>query len=346
MEQNVSKAQRVTLKLIAERAGVDVSTVSRALSGSKRVKSETMEEIQKLAHQLNYRPNELARGLVTQKTSTVGVIVPEVSNSFYSGVLMSIEKELTAGGYSMILGLSHYRTETEQHCLDLFLSKRVDGLISFSTILLGQGEYSGLGSTVPAVLVDFKDSAQDVDLVASDNAYGVQLAVDHLVALGHQKIAFVTDDVTTGARLRAFQAHTQRHGLECSQFVVQVEKKYEEGGYSSIGRLFQGGELPTAVFFANDYMALGGLKALEERGFSVPGDVSVIGFDDSTLLDYLVRSITTVRQPKHLLGERAAKLLLRRMEEAGEGISGPRERVIITPELIVRDSTGPCRTED
>lgn len=330
-------AEKVTLKYIAERAGVDVSTVSRALNGSKRVKIETRDEICQIANELQYRPNELARGLVTHKTRTVGVIVPEVSNSFYSGVLMSIEKELTACGYAMILGLSHYQPETERHCLDLFLSKRVDGLISFSTMICG------VGTTVPAVLVDFKDSANDMDLVASDNAYGVQLAVDHLVSLGHKRIAYVTDDVTTGARLRAFQEKTQKHGLLCDQYIVETKKKYEEGGYNSIEKLFQKDPAPTAVFFANDYMALGGLKALEERGLRVPNDVSVIGFDDSTMLDYLLRSITTIKQPKHFLGERAAKLLIQRMHEAEVGTSSPRERVIITPELVVRDSTGPCR---
>lgn len=333
--------ERTTMKSIAEKAGVDVSTVSRALSGNKRIKTETREEINRLARKLNYRPNELARGLVTQKTSTIGVIVPEISNSFYAGVLMSIEKVLSAEGYSMILGLSHYQTEMERHYLDLFISKRVDGLICFSNILIGDASYPQLAS-YPAVLVDFKDSVQNVDLVASDNHYGVRLALEHLISLGHKKIAFVTDDMTTSARLQAYRAYMGQHGLICDPFIVYAKQHYEEGGYHSIQTLLSLQERPTAVLFTNDYMALGALKAAKEQNVSVPEDISVVGFDDSTLLDYLIHSITTVRQPKHLLGERAARLLLQRIEG---GMDHPKERVIITPELIVRNSTGPCPKE-
>jgi len=336
--------RRVNMKLIASIVGVDVSTVSRALNGSRRVKVETREAILTIARELNYRPNELARGLVTRKTNTIGIIVPEISNSFYAGVLMAIEKVLTAEGYSMILGLSHYETRAEKHYLDLFLSKKVDGLIFFSSIFLHLDKYSDLAETVPAVLVDFKDTTQNVDLIASDNIYGVKLVLDYLVSLGHRNIAFITDNVTTGDRLRAFKLYTKEYGLNCSDYIVHSEIKYEEGGYKSIEKLLSTGLIPTAVFCANDYMALGALKAIVENGLSVPEDISVVGFDDSTLLGFLIRSITTVRQPKYLLGEQAAKLLIRRIKENdGTGFFVPREKVVIKPELIIRDSTGPCK---
>lgn len=330
------------MKYIAELIGVDTSTVSRALSGSKRVKPQTKEAIIKLAEELDYHPNELARGLVTRRTNTIGIIVPEVSNSFYSSILMSIEKVLTSGNYSMILGLSHYESQKEKDYFDLFLSKNVDGLISFSTIFLGNKHL--IEDNFPMVLVDFKDSTQNVDLIASDNIYGIKLGIDHLVSLGHRNIAFITDEVTTSERLRAFKMITTQYGLNCSDYIVLSKIKYEEGGFQGVEKLLRAGVIPTAIFCANDYMALGALQAIELNGLSVPDDVSIVGFDDSTILNYLIRSVTTVRQPKHQLGEQAAKLLIQRIKEKELGkTSLEKKKIILKPELVIRKSTSICR---
>lgn len=328
---------RVTLKTIAERAGVNVSTVSRALNTGDRVNSETAAKIRQIAETLNYHPNELARSLVMNKSFTVGIVLPEVSNAFFAEVLMAIEKELVECGYSIILGLSHHQEEAARRCQEMLAAKHVDGLIAFST------ELSDAVSHLPAVLVDCNDSLQNVDLVAADNAYGVQLALEHLISFGHKRIAYVTDSVTTMARQHAFLSITSRRGLHCEEYIVKTKNLYEAGGYESIEPLFEKELAPTAILCANDYMAIGCIKALFDRGISVPQDVSVIGFDDSTLLDYLPHSITTIRQPKQIIGQRAARLLVQRMNEYEVGNKTPRERVIITPELILRDSTSICK---
>lgn len=335
---------KVTIKQIAQLANVDVSTVSRALSGSNRVKYETRQEIMQIAERLNYRPNSLARSLVNGRTQSIGVVLPEISNSFYAGVISSLEPVMVAAGYSILLGLSHYDSNIQNSCLELFDAKMVDGIIIFPGIsgkLWAKGCIKRLRA--PVVMLDYDADESRTDIVASDHIAGVRLGVEYLVGLGHKRIAFVTDDVTTNERLEAFVDSTRRHGLDVSDHIIRSEVKYERGGYESVQRLFTGENPPTAVFCANDYMGIGVMKALSERGLRVPEDVSVMGFDDSTLMNYLQCPLTTIRQHKHRLGEEAGKLLLERMSAIARGEESPYTKITIQPELVVRSSTGPCR---
>ncbi len=335
--------RRVNLKRIAQKAGVDVSTVSRALSGSSRVKTETREQIVRLAQELDYRPNALARGLVTSRTRTIGIVVPEIKNAFYAGILTAAEQTLTQAGYSMLLGLSHYAAAEEKNCLDLFLSRSVDGLIVFSGELPQLVDYWRRATDSPLVMMDYKFDAMQTDVVTCDNARGVELGVEHLTALGHRDIAFVTDEVTAGIRLNAFLAAMSARGLNGGGHVLCSPVKYEQGGYEAAMQLMSADSPPTAIFCMNDYMALGALKALSDLDLSVPEDVSVVGFDDSTLLDYLVQSLTTVRQPKYSMGEKAAAILLSRIgEQERKNHPEPIQKLLLQPELVVRGTTGPC----
>lgn len=335
---------KVTIKQIAQMANVDVSTVSRALSGSNRVKYETRQEILEIAEKLNYRPNSLARSLVNGKTQSIGVVLPEISNSFYAGVISSLEKVMVAAGYSILLGLSHYDSDIENSCLELFDAKMVDGIVIFSGISERLWtEDCNKRLRAPVVMLDYGADESRADIVASDHIAGVRLGVEYLVGLGHKRIAFVTDDVTTNERLEAFVDSTCRHGLNVSDYIIRSEIKYELGGYETVQRLFSGENPPTAVFCANDYIGIGVMKGLFERGLRIPEDVSVMGFDDSTLMNYLQCPLTTIRQHKHRLGEEAGKLLLKRMLEIERGEKTPYTRITIQPELVVRSSTGPCR---
>ena len=331
MERN-----RVNLKAIAQKAGVDVSTVSRALNGSPRVKPDTRERIKELAEEMGYFPNALARGLVTSKSKTIGVVTPSIKNPYYASVLASAETVLTNAGYSLLLGVSHYSQKDELEIINLFLSRSVDGLILFS------GEYSGIASlwknatNSPMVLVDRRSDDHQVDIVTCDVTLGVKLVVDHLADLGHKRIAYITNTVTSEERTHAFHRFTAEKGLNCEGLFACTEERYEPGGYEGACELLKRKDRPTAIFCANDYMAIGAMKALKESGLSVPEDVSVVGFDDSTLLNYLFNSLTTVRQPKQQLGERAASILLGRLAGTDSVFY---QQVVLTPELVIRNST-------
>ena len=332
----------VNLKEIAQKAGVNVSTVSRALNGSNRVKSETRDAITRLARDLGYRPNALARGLVTCRTRSIGIVVPEIKNAFYAEILTAAEYTLTRAGYSMLLGLSHYAASEEKMCLDLFLTRSVDGLVVFSGVLPGIADYWMRATDSPMIMIDNKYDSPQTDVVACDHARGVKLGVEHLTGLGHREIAFVTDEVTIETRYDAFLSSMAEKGLDGERHIVRSSIKYERGGYEAAEKLFSGASTPTAIFCMNDYMALGAIKALADQGLSSPEDVSVMGFDDSTLLEYLTQSLTTIRQSKRIMGETAADILLERIgERENIGQPSPVRRLLLQPELVVRGTTGP-----
>lgn len=335
---------KVGIKQIAQIANVDASTVSRALSGSSRVKFETRQEILEIAEKLNYRPNSLARGLVSGKTHSIGVVLPEISNSFYAGVISSLETVVAAAGYSILLGLSHYDRDLESSCVDLFEAKMVDGIVLFSVTSAKEKIWTEerlRRMRAPMIMLDYGMDVRNVDVVASDHIAGVHLGVEYLVKLGHKRIAFVTDGVTTNERLDAFITYTRYYGLDVSNYIVRSDVKYEQGGYNAVQQLFNADTTPTAVFCANDYMCIGVMKALYDRGLRIPEDVSVMGFDDSTLMNYLQCPPTTIRQHKHRLGKEAGRLLLKRMAEDGRREDNSYAKITIQPELVVRNTTGP-----
>lgn len=338
--------RRVGIRQIAEMANVDISTVSRALSGSNRVNPKTRQYILGIANEMHYKPNALARGLVCGKTQSVGIIVPEISNTFYVDVVSSLEKVLSGEGYSILLGLSHYDAAAERECVNLFETKMVDGMILFSGNENEKTRESSLkGLNIPLVIMDYGIGVQNADVVASNHIIGVKLGVDYLVeTLGHRRIAFVTDNVTTTEREDAFRIYTKERGLKTDQFIIRTTEKYEKGGYEAVQLLFDAPDTPTAIFCTNDYKAIGVMKALKDRGLRIPEDVSVMGFDDATLLNYLDCPLTTIRQHKHRLGEEAGRILLQRMnsDREDDGQDDSFVNITIRPELVIRSSTGPA----
>ena len=333
---------RVGIKDIAEIANVDVSTVSRALAGSNRVNPNTSKRILEIANQLDYRPNTLAKSLVAGKSQTVGIIIPEINNTFYAGVVSSIEKVLTAEGYSMILSLSHYKPEEEQHCLELLDSKCVDGIICFGALIAQQQTKL----TIPCVQLDIASEFPDQDVVSSNHILGVKIGLEYLFSLGHTRIAFVTNVFTTQDRRNAYSIYMRERGYEDRVYIFQGDIKNEKGGYIAAKDLVGGENPPTALFCANDYIAIGAIKALRDLGLQVPQDVSVLGFDDSEMLDYLDCALTSIRQHKHELGEQAARILVMRMREKEQKAKkNPLMNISLKPELVKRNSCAPCKNK-
>jgi DNA-binding LacI/PurR family transcriptional regulator len=327
----------ISLKEIAKVAGVDVSTVSRALSDSPRVRLETKEKIKKLAEEYNYIPDDIARGLVGKKTLTVGIIIPEFINTFYAEIIEGMESVLSSDGYTMLFGKTGFQSKNEMRYLDTFMRKRVDGIIACSVSKEFLNHTVKQQKNIPIVLVDAYNCSADFDSVSIDNAYGVQCVVEHLLQLGHKQFGFIGDRIVTSERLLTYNRILKQYGVPVREEYISIgDERYERGGYLRMQELLNLKVKPTAVFAVTDNMAIGAVHAVKEAKLRVPEDISIVGFDDIMVSSYLEIPLTTVLQPKFEMGRISAGLILDRMNDANNKF---KQQIVIKPELIVRNTT-------
>jgi LacI family transcriptional regulator, galactose operon repressor len=322
---------------VARAANVSVGTVSNVVSGARNVRPETRARVERAIAELGFRPNTIARALIRRRTQTVGMVIPDVTNPFFSDLIWEVERALAEAGYAVVFGNSANDPARERRYLEAFLSRRVDALVVVVTAGGDLDLVRSLAAEVPTVFVD-RLVPPEVESVVGDNGAGMALVVDHLVGLGHTRIALVNGDEgleTTHAREAGVEAALARHGLEltarsCGAFTL-------ESGEEQARRLLAGGDA-TAVVAANDLLAMGVLAAAARAGLDVPGDVSVSGYDDIAYAAFTSPPLTTVRQPARAMGEETVRLLLARLE----GDEAAPRRVVVEPELRVRGSTGPA----
>lgn len=336
------------MKTIAERVGVSKTTVHRALSNVGRISPDTREKILKVALELDYRPNNLARGLRSQKSATVGLIVIGLTNSFYSTILEGAESVASNSGYSILIARSEGRPSRELQHLNVLREKRVDGIMvapahpTQNTDLYLKLKEIG----IPFVFIDRYMPSIETDFVTTDNYMGGYLAGKHLVSLGRKKIAFAgvpgNEMMSTSVsdRLRGLSTALDEAGLKVQALLgsdLPSFRPQEAFAAASVEKyLGQGGELD-AVFGCNDNTAIGAITGLRRMGRSVPADVSVVGFDDLEISPYVQPALTTVRQPAWQIGEEAVRLLLERISGPADA---PRQHVLLPPSLVIRDSCG------
>ena len=264
-----------SLKELAKLAGVDISTVSRALRDSPRVKPQTKELIKRLAEKYDYVPDDLARGLVGKRTYTIGVIVPEFINTFYAEIIEGIEIVLGREGYTILFGKSGFDCKTELEYYRTFLRKRVDGVIGCSISEEFLNKINMINHEIPLVLADSYTANTDFDNVTVDNSFGVLCIIEHLVKLGHSRIGFIGDRIVTQERLTSYKKALEHHNITPSEEYIRIsQERYEQGGFLRMKELLSLPERPTAVFAVTDNMAIGAMRAAFEMGFSVPNDVS------------------------------------------------------------------------
>lgn len=314
-----------------------MGTVSNVVSGARSVRPETRARVERAIAELGFRPNTIARALIRRRTQTVGMVIPDVTNPFFSDLIWEVERALTDADYAVVFGNSANDPGRERRYLEAFLSRRVDALVVVVTAGADLDFVRGLAAEVPTVFVD-RLVPTDVESVVGDNDAGMALVVDHLVGLGHRHLALVNGDAgleTARRREAGVDAALARHGLELtarSNGTFTLESGDEQGR-----RLFDGEARPAAVVAANDLLAMGVLAAAARSGLAVPGDVSVTGYDDIVYAAFTSPPLTTVRQPARAMGEQTVRLLLARL--AGDE-SAP-NRVVVEPELRARASTGP-----
>jgi len=335
---------RVSIKDIAKAAGVSHSTVSRALSDSPLVSDETKARIQRLAKEMGYSPDSLARSLVTRQTRTVGVVVTTIADPFIAEVVQGIEATAQDHGYTVILCSSGEAPEREIAAVETLRSKRVDGVIVTSSrigaLYLEHLERIG----VPIVLINNlnEDSGRYTFTVTVDNRHGGHLATRHLIDLGHRRIAYVTapaDHSSDLDRLTGYQQALSEAGLEPDPALIIPGNGRADGGERALEILRALDTPPAAVFCYNDMTAVGLMTAARGAGLSVPQDLAVAGFDDIPFARYCHPPLTTIAQPKIDMGQLAMKMALSLMTIGDESAKEELSNIVVQGELIVRAST-------
>jgi LacI family transcriptional regulator len=328
-----TRRARTTLADVAARAGVSTSSVSRHLKGMPVMGGEA---IAAAMAELDYRPSALARSLKSGRTTTIGLVVPDVTNPFFAGVVKGAESVAQGTGYNLVLCNTDESADREHDVLST-IRDRIDGLLLAPARDDAETSESLAALGVPVVLVDRTlPDPGEADAVLIDNAGGAVAAARLLVELGHRRIAFVSGpvDTTPGAeRHAAFLAECDAAGVDVA---VELADFKERGGYQAALRLFAGADPPTAAFAANNLMTVGLLRALRDLGLAVPRTVSVVGFDDHLLADLVDPPLTVVDRDMENQGAVAMRMLLARL--SGE-VSGPGRTVRLDTRLVRRAST-------
>lgn len=315
------------------------SLVSLVMRGSSSVSERRREAVLKAARELGYRPNELARGLVQRRTQTIGVLLSDLHNPFFAETVDGIKDEAGSSSYGTLLGTGNRDPEREVEAVRTLLERQTDGIVLLSP-RIPTDYLNEVAASTPTVLVGRRceDGERTLDCVVNDDFAGAVIAVEHLVELGHRRVAHVSGGAGAGAsdRLRGYEHAMLRLGLEHHVFVAPGEYT-EKGGYDGARLVLAQEPRPTAIFAANDLAALGMLTALGEAGLSVPEDVSLVGYDNTYLAALGSISLTSVDQPRHEMGVLAARLLLERIES---GRTEPRLEVL-KPNLVARSTSTP-----
>jgi LacI family transcriptional regulator len=328
-----------TMKDIAKRAKVSVITVSRALNNRHDINPETKKRILKIAHDLNYTADQLARGLVTRKTKTIGVLVPDNVDSFYAAVVQGIGDECRERGYGIFLWNTHDSADKELEYLRQAREKRTDGILLYPV----QADTRYLDvlkqSSTPIVFLNRHTDDPLFDHVMNDNLHGAYLAVQHLIQKGHRRIAYVCgkpNSSTGQERIAGCRKAINEAGWPSDSLDLLFCEESIESSYRLVKDLVAREKPPSALFMWDDRLAVSAIKAVREAGLRIPADVAVVGYDDIEIAAYLYPPLTTVRQPSHQIGEAAARILLNKLESE---IMPPPQKIVLKPELVIRETT-------
>ncbi len=331
----------MTMKEVAERAGVSASTVSHVLNGTRKVSDETRERVILAIEELGYRPNLLARSFRTRRTFTLGLLISDIQNPFFTSVVRGVEDVALSRGYHVFLCNTDEDIEREDEYVSELTRKRVDGLIIASAAPRYDCARWPKEKVAPFVFMDREIEGVEADAVRVDNRLGMKLIAEHLVDLGHKKIGLISGPLEKASgheRYEGLKAALLQMGLELDDSLVRFGDFRVESGRKGATELLGLPEPPTALVVANNQMTLGALLAIKELGLVIPKDVSVVGFDEMEWAPLADPPLTTVAQPTYEMGTKAARMLLDRIENELDG--APR-RILLEPQLVVRYSTSP-----
>lgn len=331
----------ITIKEIARLAEVSTATVSMILNKKdQNISPATREKILAIAEEHNYIPNSAARSLVTRKTNTLGLILPDITNPFFPEIARGAEDKASEARCSIILCNTDDNLRQEEKYIKILTERMVDGII-FAHAADIEETLSGLSkSKLPVVLIDRDYRNENIKgRVVVDNESGSYSGVNHLIQRGYKKILYIGGQLITQTakdRLAGYKKALIENGLKFNESYVKTGFYRSEWGYQAIDLFLREGIDFDAVFCGNDMIAFGAMKKLKEKGIRIPEDVGVIGFDDIYVSSMMEPSLTTVKQPNYEMGYRAVELLLNVLENKTEDLN---TKIVLNTELIVRNST-------
>ena len=325
------------MQQVAERAGVSTALVSLVMRGAPNVSDKRRALVHQAAEELGYRPNVLARNLASRRTRTLGVVVNDLHNSFFTEMVDGIQTTAAANNYRVLIGNGQHSRRGEADAIETFLQLRVDGLILAGPVVT-EGEMETAARSAAVVAIGRSARSRKIDTVNCDDLLGARLAVEHLASLGHRRISHIDGGSGAGARgrLRGYKATMTELGL--GKYIAVAKGDFSEsGGYNGAGELLSLHERPTAMFVANDLSAAGALDRVEDAGLDVPSDMSIVGYDNTGLAAMHHLSLTTINQPRGEFGRIAAELVLDRLDNDRSAAI----HHVIAPTLVVRRTSGP-----
>ena len=333
------KRSSITMRDVAKKARVSISTVSHVINETRVVEKSTRKKVIKAMDELNYHPNVLAQSLRRKKTNTIAFIVSNLTNPYYPEAIRGVEEEFSKVGYSVIVGNADGNIQKEQELITLLYGKQVDGFIICTSGGENQSIHFLIQRHVPVVLFDRKIDGVKLSAAVVDNAGGAQALVEHLISIGHKNIGIITGSLRTYTgkeRLQGYLNALSQHEIpQQDQFIKEGDFKLPSG-YTNTIELLELSSPPTALFVCNNRMGLGAIQALRDKGLQYPRDIGLAIFDDLPWLEYMNPSITAVEQPIFELGKVAAQLLLERINTK----SNKCKEVMLPVELKIRHSAG------
>lgn len=333
-----------TIKDIAKRVGVSTATVSHVINKTRFVSEGLKQKILQAIQELNYQPNAIARSLVKRKTHTIGIIISDIMNPFYTAIVRGIEDVTYKSGYNVMLCNTDEDPEKERLYVQVLLEKRIDGLAISTAFRDGIHPLLPQLKMIPLVNIVRKMKGLSADAVMGDNIGGAYKAIEHLIELGHRRIGIISgpSGLSSGAeRLKGCKEAFEDHRLTIDHGLIKFGDFKKESGYHLTKEIFLRSDPPTAIFVTNNQMTIGALSALNELKMRIPEDISLISFDDMEWYSFLNPPITTVEHSPYLMGKKAGELLLQRISKKRK----KPKKVLFQSNLIIRKSTSPVSKE-
>jgi LacI family transcriptional regulator len=342
MQNEEKKSNTPTIVDVARESGVSYSTVSRVLNGYEFVKPATREKVLDAAERLGYVPNQQARRLAGGRSNIIGVLVPGLDNSYIGEVIRGIDEELAKSDYDLMIYTTHRQRGKETKYVSSIVNGLTDGLLLIVPLVPTTYLDALHERGYPYVLIDQADTTGLSAIVNATNWQGAYEATQYLINLGHRRIGFITGLMGLSSaveRLEGYRAALSDHDIPVRSELIVEGDFWSDGGYAAAEQLLSLSEVPTAIFASNDLSAFGAMEAIRERGFRIPEDISLVGFDDIPQASIVYPKLTTVRQPLDQMGRVAAKMLLEHIENPERSL----RRVTLSTHLIIRDTCQPLK---
>lgn len=334
-----SKKGRVTLQQVAKHAGVSTSTASLIVRNNPRISEATRKKVLKSMHELGYVYDRIAANLRSQSSDTVGIIITDISNTFFSEFLIGVHDALDEVGYTVLLGTTFDSVAKQDHLLSTMMEHRVGGLILCPVSESSQDTIERLNEIdTPMVLAVRELPGVNCDYVGIDYPEGARIAVDHLLGKGHKRIALlggIKESSTWIERMEGYREALSRAGLEVDESLVIDSAPTREGGLEAVLKVLENPNPPTAIFCFSDLIAFGVMQGLMMKGITPGKDMDIVGFDNVPVAEIYHPPLTTISSFPRRIGKEAANLLYQQMEK----IEREQQRIILNPELIIRESS-------